>query len=147
MNNYITSPNEELYHYGVKGMKWGVRRSIQKRAIAAATAKKRMWLNDNDITLLEAKQKRKEKRNKSLSARQTRKLDKLKKEQTFLKDAHAKLIKDLDNKDIEQGIRYVRTMHNYIMNGSHKLNDRVDINMGLKELNKLNNTDAIKLYR
>ena len=32
-------PNNELKHYGVKGMNWGVRRSIKYRSRAAAIYK------------------------------------------------------------------------------------------------------------
>ena len=40
MSNYILTSNGELYHYGVKGMKWGVRRTQRKLNRAAKTAAK-----------------------------------------------------------------------------------------------------------
>ena len=41
MNNYIPTPNGELYHWGVKGMKWGVRRFQKKDGSLTAAGKKR----------------------------------------------------------------------------------------------------------
>ena len=40
MSDYILTSNGELYHYGVKGMKWGVRRAQRKLNRAAKTAAK-----------------------------------------------------------------------------------------------------------
>lgn len=38
-NDYILTSNGELYHYGVLGMKWGVRRGNSAKAYAKATKK------------------------------------------------------------------------------------------------------------
>ena len=41
MENYIPTSNSELYHWGIKGMKWGVRRFQKKDGSLTAAGKKR----------------------------------------------------------------------------------------------------------
>ena len=42
MGKYILTPDGELYHYGIKGMKWGVRRYQNKDGSLTKAGKKRM---------------------------------------------------------------------------------------------------------
>ena len=42
MSDYILTPNGELYHYGVKGMKWGVRRSQKRLEVGAEKRAKKL---------------------------------------------------------------------------------------------------------
>ena len=47
MSNYILTSNGELYHYGVKGMKWGVRR-YQNEDGSLTKAGKERYYDEND---------------------------------------------------------------------------------------------------
>lgn len=40
MNEYVLISNNELYHYGVKGMKWGVRKTYRSTSIRSALARR-----------------------------------------------------------------------------------------------------------
>ena len=45
---YISSANDELMHYGVQGMKWGVRRYQNPDGTLTAEGKARYYVNGND---------------------------------------------------------------------------------------------------
>ena len=93
-------PNNELKHYGVKGMKWGVRRSIKYRSRAAAIYK-------DTIGTMERQKKRLEnrKREKGLTDRETKRLDSTNKAIKEFTAKRNKMIKDISEKDISRGER------------------------------------------
>ena len=55
MRDYILTQDGELYHYGVKGMKWGVRRSLGVKARGAAVYNKLIGMQQRQVNRLERK--------------------------------------------------------------------------------------------
>ena len=48
-NKYILGPGGELYHWGIKGMKWGVRRYQNKDGTLTEAGKRRMYREQFDM--------------------------------------------------------------------------------------------------
>lgn len=63
--SFITEYNKELYHYGVLGMKWGVRRGNTAKAYEKASKK---------LNKLDAKVEKKQQKANKLSAKADRKI-------------------------------------------------------------------------
>ena len=98
--------NQELYHYGVKGMKWGVRRNIGIKSRAAAQYKSFTDAANRNVKRLEAK-----KNSKGLTDRQVARLKKNRDlARDFIKKRNA-LIKNMSEKDIKRGERAVASRY------------------------------------
>ena len=97
--------SDELRHYGVKGMKWGVRREIGTRAKAGAMYERLIKTQTKRMNKLE-----KMKSTKGLTNRQNKNLKDLKKTtEDFIKKRNT-LIKDISEKDIKKGRRAINAM-------------------------------------
>lgn len=97
-NNYIMTTNGELFHWGVKGMKWGVRRYQNKDGSLTPRGRKRQ-------KELSADEKERAARKADLKNRRTmsdadlkKKIERLKMEKEF---------KNLTNEDINSGKIFV----------------------------------------
>lgn len=106
-NNYILTSTGELYHWGVKGMKWGVRRYQNKDGSLTPRGRKRQ-------KELSADEKERAARKADLKNRRTmsdadlkKKIERLKMEKEF---------KNLTNEDINSG----KTFVNEIMSSAGK---------------------------
>lgn len=95
-----------IYHYGVKGMKWGVRRSLGVKARGAAVYRTLIKTQQKAVDRLEKKRE-----TKGLTDRQQRNLDRGKKVVAEWTETRNKLIKDLSEKDIKRGQRAVLTYY------------------------------------
>lgn len=99
---------DELAHYGVKGMKWGVRKEIGKDAKAAAIARNRASSLQRQAEKLSSRIDKLnasgKKANRALSSRARS----VKKEASKYKEIEKVLSKDLSEKDIKQGRRAVK---------------------------------------
>ena len=93
MYNY----NDELYHWGVKGMKWGVRRYQNKDGTLTAKGKKRYAMSEDAKTASEFKKKK-------VSALSNAELKKLN-DRTRLEQEHSRV----HPSSIQKGWKFVAT--------------------------------------
>ena len=96
----------ELYHWGVKGMKWGVRRYQNKDGTLTAAGKKRMYREQFDMESKEKKEQRKYTADtnrwvKEDMERSKRLVDSSKQLTNDLKNANEKSIKNSKRKQMD----------------------------------------------
>lgn len=103
--NYILTPDGELYHYGVKGQKWGVRRDRAKRARIGYRIAERYASNSKSIQRLERSRRTKESKSKSTDKIDA-KIDKLSKRNQILDSVYRKTVSDLSPDDINRGKQF-----------------------------------------
>lgn len=91
--------SDEFYHYGVKGMKWGVRRDLKRKSRKAARLKDQTDDNDKRINRL----------NRSIAKKQ-KKIKSYENANRAFNAYRNHLVKNLSEKDIKQGERYVKAL-------------------------------------
>lgn len=119
---YDQKKNDELIHYGVPGMKWGVRRAIGKRAKIAANLERRGNIYQIKANRSINKQQKLQSKRIEQWRNSGEKISKMSKKEEKLFDSYVKnqnlankmnayrntAIKDLSQKDIDQGRRHLK---------------------------------------
>ena len=99
---------DELTHYGVKGMRWGVRREIGRDAKAAAIARDRAISAIKQTKRLSKRIDRRKAAGRQVNRTLLSRLGSAKKEALKYQDVEKTLSNGLSDKDIRQGRRAVK---------------------------------------
>jgi hypothetical protein len=125
MSNYILTSDGELYHYGVKGQKWGVRRYQRKDGTLTPKGKKRLAKNEAYRDKLIGKAQKRATENKQLADEETANVKDLKKYGT-----HSETYRRWkENEDLGRELDYsfkTDMKKDYSVSGTRLLNDVFD---------------------
>lgn len=107
---------DEIYHHGVPGQKWGVRRYQNKDGSLTSAGRKRMAKSMMKYKLFETKKDLKQQINKNNKFNKIKKIEKVKKQEPEQK----KTLKDMSNDELKEKTtrlrlenEYTREMNNY----------------------------------
>lgn len=113
-NGVLRHRDDELMHHGVKGMKWGVRRYLNKSGQLTGMGRRRLRYDNAKYRDLDTKLAAKQERlsTKTQSNRVTKKLDRIKTKRDHYKKVMKLATSSLSARDIEKGMKKYRRRRN-----------------------------------